>query len=35
MLTSQMTSDSDEELVYERVNFVWALVDSPSEPIKQ
>ena len=32
--TSQRISDSDEELVYERANFVLALEDPPSEPIK-
>ena len=32
--TSQRTSYSDEELLYERVNFVRAQEDSPSEPIK-
>ena len=34
MLTSQRTSNSDEELVYEGVNFLLAKEDPPNEPIK-
>ena len=32
--TSQRTSDSDEEMMYERANLVRVREDPPSEPIK-